>query len=63
MHILGLAQDRNGRTFYYVKNSWGADNLYEGYLYVSKPYFQYKTISIMLHKDALPVIVAENLSL
>ena len=63
MHILGLAYDRNGRTFYYVKNSWGADNPHGGYIFVSKPYFKFKTISIMLHKEALSEQVVKDLSL
>lgn len=62
MHILGLAQDKSGRSFYYVKNSWGTDNPYEGYLYVSKPYFKFKTISIMLHKEAISPAILDKLS-
>ncbi len=63
MHIIGLAQDKNGRYYYYVKNSWGEDNPFDGYLFVSKPYFQYKTISIMLNKNAVPSQVLHDLSL
>jgi bleomycin hydrolase len=63
MHILGLARDRNGRIFYYVKNSWGADNPYEGYLFVSKPYFKFKTISIMVNREAIAPEIIEKLSI
>jgi bleomycin hydrolase len=63
MHILGFAQDKNGRQFYYVKNSWGTDNPYNGYIYVSRPYFQYKTISIMLNKEALTPKIRSRLNL
>jgi bleomycin hydrolase len=63
MHILGLAKDKNGREFYYVKNSWGTENPYSGYLFVSKAYFKYKTIAIMLHKDAIPVKIRKKLNL
>jgi bleomycin hydrolase len=63
MHILGLATDKNGREFYYVKNSWGTNNPYGGYLFVSKAYFKYKTIAIMLHKDAVPVSIKKKLNL
>jgi bleomycin hydrolase len=62
MQILGLGQDKNGRTFYYVKNSWGTDNPYDGYIYVSKPYFQFKTISIMVNKNAIPSYILDKLS-
>lgn len=63
MHIVGLAQDKNGKYYYYIKNSWGDENPYDGYQFVSKPYFQYKTISIMLNKEALPLRVIHDLSL
>jgi bleomycin hydrolase len=63
MHIVGLAEDKNGKTYYYIKNSWGEDNPYKGYQFVSKPYFQYKTISIMLNRSALPLHVIHDLSL
>jgi len=63
MHILGVARDKENRSFYYVKNSWGIDNPYNGYVYVSEAYFRYKTISIMLHKEAIPKEIAAKLKL
>jgi bleomycin hydrolase len=63
MHILGLGNDRDGEPYYYVKNSWGSGNPYNGYMYVSKAYFRFKTISIMLHKDAIPSEIARKLNL
>jgi bleomycin hydrolase len=54
MHIVGNAKDQNGKTYYTVKNSWGEKNDYKGYLYVSKAFFQYKTIAILLNKKAIP---------
>ena len=56
MHITGLLKDQNGTTYYKVKNSWGTDSKRVsngGYIYMSEAYFKLKTISIMLHKDAL----------
>lgn len=61
MHIVGIAEGREGKPFYYVKNSWGADNPYRGYLYVSQAYFKYKSISIMVNKDAIPKTIADKL--
>ena len=63
MHIIGRAHDQNGTTYYIVKNSWNTDNPYKGYLYVSKAYVAYKTISIMVHKDALPKDLKKKLDL
>lgn len=62
MHITGMAEDQDGNEYYLVKNSWGTDgNDYEGYFYASKPFVAYKTIDIMVHKDAIPNIIKEKL--
>lgn len=53
MHIVGMYKDQNGTRFFLVKNSWGTDNMPQGYLYVSEHYFRLKTINVYLHKDAL----------
>ena len=54
MHIVGITKDQNGKEYYIVKNSWDVNNPYDGYLYVSKAYVQYKTTAFLLHKDAVP---------
>ncbi|MGF7231427.1 aminopeptidase C [Arachidicoccus sp.] len=53
MHIVGLAKDQNGKEYYIVKNSWGTKNIYKGFLYASKAYINYKTVAIMINKNAL----------
>ncbi len=55
MQITGLVKDQKGSEYYIVKNSWGdkAKSVRPGYIYVSKPFFAYKTISVLVHKDAL----------
>ena len=53
MHIVGLAQDQTGARFYLVKNSGGTDRKYDGYLYMSLPYFRLKTTALMINKNSL----------
>jgi bleomycin hydrolase len=53
MHIVGLSTDQNGAKYFVIKNSWGTGNKYGGLQYVSMPYFRAKTISVLVHKDAV----------
>ena len=64
MHMTGIAKDQNGNTFFKVKNSWGVDDSkYEGYIYVSEAFFLYKTMNIMVHKNAIPKSIANKLKI
>ena len=63
MHIIGNAKDQNGTIYYIVKNSWDTNNVYKGYFYASKSFVKYKTISILLHKDAIPKAIRKKLNL
>jgi aminopeptidase C len=63
MLIYGTAQDLNGMKYYLVKNSWGTDHTYQGTWYVSVPYVQYKTISIIVHKDVLSKELKKKLNI
>lgn len=61
MVIVGRAVDQNGNRYYKVKNSWNTNQLYNGFFYVSEPYFLAKTLSILVNKEAVPKEVARKL--
>lgn len=64
MVIEGYATDQTGKRYYKVKNSWGTDgHIYQGYFYVSEAYLMAKTMSILVHKDAIPKNIAKKLNL
>ena len=60
MHLVGIAFDNKGTKYYVIKNSWGTDNTFEGYLYMSQAYFQLKTVGILLHKDGIPKDISKK---
>lgn len=63
MHITGSATNDNGDKYYFTKNSWGTNNPYDGYLYLSENYVKLKTIAIMVNKKAIPKEIAKKLDL
>ena len=63
MLIYGIAKDQTGKKFYMVKNSWGADSKYNGIWYASEAFIAYKTMSIVVHKDALPDAIKGKLGI
>jgi len=63
MHIIGLAKDQKGTTYYKIKNSWGPYNSYDGYFYASAAYIQYKTTAILIHKNAIPADIRKKLGI
>ncbi len=63
MLIYGIAQDQNGKKYYMVKNSWGNAGKYNGMWYASEAFVAYKTMSIVVHKDAVPASVKNKLGI
>ena len=64
MHVTGIVKDQKGTNYFIVKNSWGLDNNEcDGYFYASYPYVKYKTMNILIHKDAIPSVIKKKLSI
>ncbi len=63
MMIYGKAKDQMGNEYYMVKNSWGDYGEYEGMFYASKAFVRYKTLNIVVHKDALPKHIKKSLGI
>ena len=61
MLIYGIAKDQEGNDYYMVKNSWGKAGKYDGLWYASKAFVRYKTMNIVVNKNALPKEIAKKL--
>ena len=63
MQIYGIAKDQNGKEYFMMKNSWGEYGPYKGFWYVSKPYVAYKTMNIVINKNAIPQDIRKKLGI
>ncbi|WP_300701925.1 C1 family peptidase [Bacteroides sp.] len=63
MLIYGIAKDQNGKPYFMVKNSWGTNSKYKGTWYASNAFVAYKTINILVHKDAIPAEIAKKIGI
>ena len=64
MHMTGIVKDQTGKKYYIIKNSWGTSyNECDGYFYASEAFVEYKTMDIMLHKDAVPKNIKKKLGI
>lgn len=63
MVIYGIAKDQNDKEYYMVKNSWGKSGKYDGIWYASKPFVAYKTMNIVVNKNAIPKEIAKKLGI
>lgn len=64
MLLTGIAKDQKDNIYYKVKNSWSEKSSpYDGFFYASESFVGLKTVSILIHKDAIPEDIREKLGL
>jgi len=63
MHIVGIEKTKQGKTFFIVKNSWGTEGEYFGYVHVSEAYFAINTIGLVLPKAAINLPLLQKMKL
>ncbi len=63
MQIFGIAKDQNGKEYFMVKNSWNTTAGNNGIWYASDAYVAYKTMNILVHKDAIPKDIKKKLGI
>jgi len=61
MVIVGTAVDQAGNRYFKVQNSWDALPPYGGFWYFSRPFVEYKTMSIMVNRNAVPKDIRKKL--
>lgn len=63
MHVVGRASE-NGKTWYYIKNSWGNySNSLGGFLYMQEDYFKIRTVAVIVNKNAIPADIRKRMGL
>ena len=63
MQIYGIAQDQDGTKFFMVKNSGGDAGKYKGVWYVSDAFVRYKTMNIVVNRNAIPKDIRKKLGI
>jgi bleomycin hydrolase len=53
IHLVGTAKSKNGKLFFILKDSFGEENGFKGYDYISVNYFAINALSITVPKKAL----------
>ena len=61
MQIVGTATDQNGTPYYKVKNSWNTTGPYDGYWYFSRPCGAYKTMTVLVNRNAVPKAILKKI--
>ena len=63
MVIMGTATDQCGNRYFKVQNSWGVMPPYDGVYYFSRPFVEYKTMSVTVNRNVIPKDIRKKLGL
>lgn len=63
VHIIGMAQDENGKKYYKIKDSVPPYITNNPPTYFSENYFRARVLSVMLHKDGIPFEIRKRLKI
>jgi len=55
--------DQYGKEYFMMKNSWGESGPFKGFWYVSQAYVAYKTMNIVINKNAVPADIRKKLGI
>ena len=63
VHIIGIARDENGKKYYKIKDSAPTKVFPNSPKYFSENYFRARVLSVMLHKDGIPIEIRKRLKI
>lgn len=63
MHIVGIAEDEEGKTYYLIKDSGGPDRWDNGHFYMSENYVRAKADAILFNKESIPEEIRGKLNI
>ena len=60
-HLIGIAHDESGKTYYLIKDSVGKEMDADPPLFYSENYFRARALAVMVHKNGIPNDIQEKL--
>ncbi|MCD4818723.1 MAG: hypothetical protein K8S23_08530 [Candidatus Cloacimonetes bacterium] len=63
VHIIGIARDETGKKYYKIKDSAPPEVFPNSPIYFSENFFRARVLSVMLHKDGIPLGIRKRLKI
>lgn len=61
MQIVAIGKDSSNNIWYGLKNSWGKFSYSNGIWYMNENYFRWKTVTLIVHKEGLPILIRKKI--